>query len=101
LAYKLEETGGILIKVPAPGTSQECSDCGHADRNSRKSQARFCCTACGFEINADINAARNIRRRGLAGLETYRRGNDPLLDAEATCGRNRQLETLSGDLVDA
>ena len=30
------------------------------DANSRESQARFACTACGYTRNADVNAARNI-----------------------------------------
>jgi len=30
------------------------------DRESRKSQAIFRCTACNFKLNADVNAARNI-----------------------------------------
>ncbi|MBO0881499.1 MAG: transposase [Mycobacterium sp.] len=30
------------------------------DKNSRKSQAEFKCTACGHTSNADLNAARNI-----------------------------------------
>jgi Putative transposase DNA-binding domain/Helix-turn-helix domain len=41
-------------------TSQRCSVCGHVDANSRESQARFACTACGYTCNADVNAARNI-----------------------------------------
>jgi putative transposase len=30
------------------------------DKNSRDSQAGFCCVACGFTCNADINASINI-----------------------------------------
>jgi transposase len=30
------------------------------DAKSRKSQARFVCTACGYACHADVNAARNI-----------------------------------------
>jgi transposase len=47
-------------KVNPAFTSQRCSVCGHVDRNSRESQAGFCCTACGFACNADVNAAKNI-----------------------------------------
>lgn len=82
LAYKLEETGGILVKVPAAYTSQTCSSCGHVDADSRESQATFCCTACGATANADINAARNILDRALLGEEKQRRGNTPSLDVE-------------------
>lgn len=83
LAYKLEETGGTLVKVPAAYTSQTCATCGHVDARSRESQATFACTACGAETNADINAARNILDRAL-DPDRYRRGSTPLLGVEGT-----------------
>ena len=61
LARRLEQKApGRVEKVNAAYTSQRCSACGHVDRESRKSQADFVCTACGFACNADVNAARNI-----------------------------------------
>ncbi|MFF4732084.1 zinc ribbon domain-containing protein [Streptomyces mirabilis] len=30
------------------------------DKNSRKSQAEFICSSCGFTCNADTNAAVNV-----------------------------------------
>jgi transposase len=47
-------------KIKPHHTSQRCSACGHVDGESRKSQADFRCTACGYACNADVNAARNI-----------------------------------------
>ena len=46
--------------------SQTCNACGAVDRKSRKNQATFSCTSCGYHINADTNAALNIRDLGLA-----------------------------------
>ena len=66
LAYKLEARGGAMIKVAPHHTSQTCSACGAVDSRSRKNQASFVCTACGFQANADHNAAINIGRRGNA-----------------------------------
>ena len=83
LGYKLEETGGVMVKVPAAYTSQTCAACGHVDARSRESQALFACTACGAQTNADTNAARNILDRALRP-DSYRRGNTPLLDVEAS-----------------
>jgi putative transposase len=61
LARRLEEKApGRVEKISPAFTSQRCSACGHVDRESRKSQARFECTACGFADHADVNAARNI-----------------------------------------
>ena len=54
---------GELLHCPALATrerSRRCSACGQVDGNSRESQARFVCTACGFACHADVNAAINI-----------------------------------------
>ena len=64
LAYKAVR----LIAVDPAYTSQTCAACGVIDARSRPSQAVFSCVACGHADNADLNAARNIRRRGLAHL---------------------------------
>ncbi|TMR18370.1 transposase [Nonomuraea turkmeniaca] len=69
LTYKAARYGGVLHKVPAPGTSQRCSACGFTIPGSRQSQAVFACKnpGCGWRGNADHNAARNI-------LHLYRMG---------------------------
>ena len=51
---------GRVRRVDAAHTSQRCNECGHVAAESRESQARFCCVACGFVCHADLNAARNI-----------------------------------------
>jgi putative transposase len=63
---------GRVEKVHPAYTSQRCSACGHVDRESRKSQALFRCTACGYAVNADVNAAKNIA----AGYAVNARGAD-------------------------
>lgn len=64
LNYKLGWLGGFLLKVAPQYTSQRCHRCGHTERSNRPKQEIFCCQACGFEMNADINAARNILAAG-------------------------------------
>ncbi len=49
-----------VIKVPAAYTSQRCPECGHTEKDNRKTQAEFVCQACGHRDNADYNAALNI-----------------------------------------
>lgn len=66
LSYKLAWLGGSLVAIPPQYTSQTCSRCGCVDRQNRQTQAKFKCTTCGFEINADHNAALNILAAGLA-----------------------------------
>ncbi|MFE4821941.1 RNA-guided endonuclease InsQ/TnpB family protein [Streptomyces sp. NPDC056704] len=51
---------GRVEDVPAPYTSLRCSSCRWIDKNSRKSQAEFVCSSCGFTCNADTNAAANV-----------------------------------------
>ncbi len=64
LQKKVEEkaaTFGIaVIYVKPQYTSQRCSKCGHIAEENRSDQATFKCAKCGFEMNADLNAARNI-----------------------------------------
>jgi transposase len=61
LVTRLEQKApGRVEKVKAAYTSQTCYACKHIAAESRKSQARFVCVACGHQANADVNAARNI-----------------------------------------
>ena len=48
-------------------TSITCNLCGYCDERNRINQELFRCLNCGHEVNADINAARNIRDRFLTG----------------------------------
>lgn len=74
LAYKAEDAGRELRVVSPRFTSQRCSRCGHVDGASRRSQARFRCTACGLDAHADVNAARNVLRAGRAQRALARAG---------------------------
>lgn len=58
---KAEEFGITVVSIDPRKTSQRCSRCGHIHRSNRVSQSEFKCRSCGFELNADLNAARNIR----------------------------------------
>ena len=44
-------------------TSKQCPVCGCIDDDNRKCQEAFKCVQCGYEVNADINAALNIQNR--------------------------------------
>lgn len=63
---------GRVEDIPAPYTSLRCSACGWIDKNSRKSQAEFVCSSCGFTCNADTNAASNVAA-GQGGIPRPRR----------------------------
>lgn len=66
LAGKAEWAGRELIAVNPRNTSRTCSRCGHCAKENRVTQAVFRCTACGHAAHADVNAAVNILRAGLA-----------------------------------
>ena len=57
-----------IIRVPARNTSRTCAQCGHTEKDNRRTQAHFQCLACGHTDNADANAARNILNLGLEKL---------------------------------
>ena len=63
LEQAAEKRGGTVVAVNPAFTSQTCVACGHVSKENRKTQQDFCCVACGYEANADVNAARNILLR--------------------------------------
>ena len=65
LERNLDYKAGLVVKVDPAYTSQTCAECGHVNKENRKTQATFQCTACGHTANADRNAAVNILDRGL------------------------------------
>lgn len=68
VAYKAAAHGIQVVKIDPRHTSQTCSRCGHQARNNRRSQSLFLCRQCGYHLNADLNAAYNIREKYLASL---------------------------------
>lgn len=52
---------GINVKYINPrNTSKTCSCCGNLEEGQRLTQSDFVCKKCGYKVNADFNAARNI-----------------------------------------
>jgi putative transposase len=89
LVRRLEDKApGRVERVKPHFTSQRCSACGHIARESRESQALFRCVACGYTLNADVNAAINIA----AGHAVKARGGDA---ARQPVNREPQLLPLS------
>ena len=69
LAYKAESAGGGLVTVSPQYTTQMCSACGGIPDKSIGLAVRvYRCAHCGYLADRDVNAARNIRARGLALL---------------------------------
>jgi IS605 OrfB family transposase len=85
--YKAEEYGVSVESVNPEYTSQTCSRCGHTDRSNRRTKHDFECRECGYSVDADYNASKNV------GLRYVRRVQKPD-DGRATC----QLALKSGTL---
>ncbi|EAY30611.1 RNA-guided endonuclease InsQ/TnpB family protein [Microscilla marina] len=68
LEYKSKWHGRTFVKINPKHTSQICSECGHKDKESRITQAKFVCSSCNTELNADVNAAKNIEARAFASI---------------------------------
>ena len=91
IEYKADWYERQFIAVPAHHTSQRCSDCGYVEAGNRVSQELFRCLSCEHEINADINAAENIRRQGVETLA--RAGNISLGVPPETLAVNKRNTT--------
>jgi putative transposase len=86
IEYKAPERGISVEQVEPNHTSQRCSrtDCGFTHEDNRHGE-HFCCQKCGYEVNADYNAAKNIgtryawkRRHRLRSSPTSGSGDAPV-----------------------
>lgn len=67
IAYKAAEYGIRVESVNPAFSSQTCSKCGHQSSTNRDSETGwFACNECGYEVDGDYNAAKNIGLRLLA-----------------------------------
>jgi len=55
-----EEKGFQLSEIPNEFRSQRCSFCGWVRKANRKGKT-FCCNRCGNTMDADLNAASNLK----------------------------------------
>ncbi|MHB8147834.1 MAG: RNA-guided endonuclease InsQ/TnpB family protein [Vulcanimicrobiaceae bacterium] len=92
LDYKLAWRGGLLVRINPRNTSRTCPACGHVAAENRTTRERFCCVNCGRTENADVNAAINIRERGLALIQG---GTSPGVPVEGAKRPSKQ-ETRCG-----
>jgi len=63
IQYKSERQGKSVIHIKPDYTSQQCSKCGCIEKTNRAGNI-FKCVECGFQLDADLNASRNIARIG-------------------------------------
>ncbi|MEO5969803.1 MAG: transposase [Bdellovibrionia bacterium] len=66
--YKAFRANKLVMEVNPAYSSQECSACGHTEEGNRKSQSDFQCLKCKHAENADLNASKVVKRRGILDL---------------------------------
>ena len=71
IEWQQYKAGGYVVAVPAAYTSCECPSCTCTDKRNRPRQAQFRCIGCGYENNADIVGAINVRRKGRTGSSAH------------------------------
>ena len=64
LEYTAAKWGKRVYRVNPKHTSQQCSICGHIDASNRNGE-KFVCTNCGHVDDANLQAACNVKRRGV------------------------------------
>lgn len=63
--------GKTFIEVNPANTTKKCSHCGNISKKPIPLDQRvYTCSGCGLEIDRDINAAINIKRRGMESIRT-------------------------------
>ena len=98
LTYKSEARGIAVEYVSARYTSQKCSRCGHISRSNRQIRSVFKCRQCGFSLNADLNASRNIRQNYLDATGYLGRAhvNEPIVSPTPEGMGRDKLPALAG-----
>ena len=96
LSYKASWYGRTLIKVPTDyPSSQLCSSCGYKNSITKNLNIRkWTCPSCGSIHDRDINAAKNILRKGIEILSKDGTHPDSLRNLEPLGSLNRKPPLL-------
>ena len=83
IEYKARWEGMPIIYVNPSGTSVKCSICGSRMARIPEENRELKCCSCGFTVDRDINAARNVLARGVrfapVELPVEAMGQEPLV----------------------
>jgi len=100
LTYMAERSEGVMVCVDPRNTSQLCSGCGELVTKDLAERVHRC-SHCGLVMDRDVNAARNILRKGI-GLgqpESTPVGEETttmLSEAWQVASMNQEVHHLSG-----
>jgi IS605 OrfB family transposase len=94
LSYKAEEGGKQVVFIDPTCTSQQCSRCGHIDRGNRV-RGWFRCLKCNHQLDADLNASRNIARFGKIEMGRLHANQPNATDDEEGCSGAQEYSESS------
>ena len=104
IQHRIEKTakryGLKVVKVSARNTSRTCSRCGGKVSNNSKS--RVCtCSVCGFSLNRDVSASREIALRAVSNARNRERMRSLLRQrrealSSAVTRQSKPVTALSG-----
>lgn len=72
LMYKAERYDKNIVKIGRfEPSSKTCSSCGYIKQDLTLSDREWICERCGSSHDRDVNAAKNIKKYGLAKARIY------------------------------
>ena len=70
MEYKSQLYGSKLVRTERfYPSSKTCSNCGEIKKSLLLSERVFCCEKCHYQIDRDLNAAKNLEKIGRAMAE--------------------------------
>lgn len=75
LEYKSKFHGREFISIPPHNTSKDCSCCGWRNEDLTLNIREWICEECGVIHDRDINAAMNIKQKGIKELKLKEAGH--------------------------
>ncbi len=96
LEQRCEESGKKVIYVNPYATSIKCSRCGDMDHGNRIGN-QFKCRSCGFELNPDLNASRNIAELGMSQSGRLN-VNQPNASHDETANKIRERQRVDASI---
>lgn len=100
LEVKAKASGRTVIRVAPEFTSQTCNECGYRSKDNRQTQSKFVCQHCGHRDNADTNAAKNIKKMAMLGIDRLTFTDNMANDWQATTPLKTLKEPKHVEVVD-
>ena len=91
LSYKVEKTGGQIVKINPKNTSRTCSKCGNI-QDMPLANREFKCLKCDFVCHRDLNSAILVDRVGLTQISS---------SEENACGEIVSPSSVKANLCEA